>query len=64
MFLSTAYRHLGRLRTLCPGVPIVALTATATASVRKDIIESLALTDPVIIIASCIRKNLFYDVKV
>jgi len=31
------YRRLGQLRALCPGVPLVALSATAAPQVRADI---------------------------
>ncbi|GIV36754.1 MAG: ATP-dependent DNA helicase RecQ [Cyclobacteriaceae bacterium] len=36
-----AYLKIGSLRELLPGVPIIAVTATATAQVRKDIVTSL-----------------------
>lgn len=36
-------RNLGELRNLLPNVPIMALTATATPNVRKDICNSLNL---------------------
>src|SRR5215467_7919501 len=35
------YRQLAELRTLFPSVPMMALTATATARVRQDIIQLL-----------------------
>lgn len=38
-----AYRHLGKLRSLLPDVPILAVTATATEDVKNDIIRSLGL---------------------
>lgn len=36
-------RNLGKLRNILPNVPIIALTATATPNVRKDICNSLNL---------------------
>lgn len=36
-------RNLGKLRNILPNVPIMALTATATPIVRKDICNSLNL---------------------
>ena len=40
------YRQLARLRALLPGVPLMALTATATGRVRSDIITHLQLRNP------------------
>ena len=41
-----AYRKLGELRRSLPGVPFLALTATATERVREDIAEQLHLEQP------------------
>ena len=57
-----AYRELGELKRMFPAVPMVALTATATTKVKDDIAKSLGLLDPAVILGSCIRKNLFYEV--
>ncbi|KAF8750044.1 hypothetical protein HU200_012513 [Digitaria exilis] len=57
------YKKLHLLRNMLPGVPFVALTATATERVRADIIESLKLLDPHIHIGSFDRPNLFYGAK-
>ncbi len=43
-----AYLQLHHVRAALPSVPIVALTATATARVRADIMARLALRDPVV----------------
>lgn len=56
------YRKLGAFKRSFPSVPVLALTATATASVRRDIIEQLVLQCPVVVQASCYRPNLVYDV--
>ena len=56
------YLKLGQLRSRYPQIPIVALTATATSKVLKDILNVLNLQDPKHVIASSFRKNLFYDV--
>lgn len=42
------YRGLGVIRTWLPHVPFLALTATATALVQKDICTSLRLNDPLL----------------
>ncbi|MEL6384653.1 MAG: RecQ family ATP-dependent DNA helicase, partial [Cyanobacteria bacterium J06626_18] len=56
------YRQLHRLRSAFPTVPMMALTATATARVREDIIRQLRLNDPAVFVASFNRPNLYYEV--
>ncbi len=56
------YRRLSELRRVFPGVPILALTATATDRVRRDIVSSLALREPACYVASFNRPNLTYRV--
>ena len=56
------YRQLAQLRTALPGVPVMALTATATGRVRTDIITHLQLRDPAVFVASFNRPNLTYRV--
>ncbi|MEO6994684.1 MAG: DNA helicase RecQ, partial [Lacunisphaera sp.] len=56
------YRQIARLRTLLPGVPVMALTATATERVRADIVQQLQLRDPAVFVASFNRPNLTYRV--
>ena len=56
------YRELKKLRKHLPGVPIMALTATATERVRADIVKELELRDPRAYVASFNRPNLTYRV--
>jgi ATP-dependent DNA helicase RecQ len=56
------YRQLGGLRERFPGIPIMALTATATDRVRHDIVQHLHLADPAIVVGSFNRENLTYRV--
>jgi ATP-dependent DNA helicase RecQ len=56
------YRQLARLRSVLPGVPLMALTATATGRVREDIITHLQLRQPATFVASFNRPNLTYRV--
>jgi ATP-dependent DNA helicase RecQ len=56
------YRQLGTLRLRYHDVPILALTATATQRVRKDIIQQLSLRNPEVHVSSFNRPNLYYEV--
>ena len=57
------YRRLGQLRRLCPGVPLVALSATAAPRVRADLIRLLELRRPLIQVRSARRDNLSYAMR-
>ncbi|XP_069186238.1 recQ-like DNA helicase BLM isoform X1 [Procambarus clarkii] len=56
------YKKLNILRQRFPGVPTIALTATATPRVRVDILHQLGLTDPKWFLSSFNRANLKYVV--
>ncbi len=56
------YRQISKLRAALPEVPAMALTATATARVRRDIITHLKLREPEVFVASFNRPNLTYRV--
>jgi ATP-dependent DNA helicase RecQ len=57
-----AYQRLGeRLRAL-GAPPIIALTATATENVRRDIVRFLGMRDPVVVASSPHRSNLAFEV--
>ncbi|MDA1280684.1 MAG: DNA helicase RecQ [Chloroflexi bacterium] len=57
------YRNLKSLRSDLPGVPVVALTATATEQVRNDIVTQLHIEDGQSYVSSFNRPNLTYRVK-
>lgn len=57
------YRQIAALRKQLPQAVCVALTATATAQVRKDIIQSLELSEHNEFVSSFDRDNLFLDIK-
>uniref|UniRef100_A0A673GVK4 DNA 3'-5' helicase n=1 Tax=Sinocyclocheilus rhinocerous TaxID=307959 RepID=A0A673GVK4_9TELE len=59
----SAYRDLWKLKKNLPGVPILALTATASPSIREDIVKSLHLINPLITCTSFDRPNLYLDVN-
>src|SRR3989344_8157057 len=56
------YRNLKMLRKKFPRIPIIALTATATENVRKDIVRQLDLAEAQMFISSFNRPNLSYEV--
>ncbi|CAH0714394.1 unnamed protein product, partial [Brenthis ino] len=57
------YLKLGDLREKFKSIPWVALTATASAAVTKDILENLKLLKPVAQYKTpSFRRNLYYDV--
>ena len=53
-----SYRRLQRLRMLLPDVPVLALTATATNVVARDIIRQLEMSSPAGFKGSFFRPNL------
>jgi len=57
------YLALDKLRELFPGVPRLALTATATPIVREEIVARLALRDPAIFVSPFDRANIRYLVQ-
>ena len=57
------YRQLHRLRRAFPQVPMMALTATATARVRQDIVQQLQLDQPQVFVATFNRANLYYEIR-
>ena len=56
------YMSLGELGSLFPGVPRMAVTATATDRTRDEIVDRLELTSPEIFISSFDRPNIYYAV--
>jgi RecQ family ATP-dependent DNA helicase len=56
------YRNLSALRHRFPHVPLIALTATANARVKQDIVTQLRLSDARIFQSSFNRPNLTYRV--
>ncbi len=58
-----SYLLLAKVCDLWPGIPKMALTATATPRVQNEIIEFLALKNPKIIKTPIARPNLHYSVQ-
>ena len=60
----SSYRSIGRLlREKLAQTPFIALTATATPIVRRDIVKSLQLVNPLVTVTSFDRPNLYLSVK-
>ncbi|NXP12787.1 WRN helicase, partial [Thinocorus orbignyianus] len=57
-----SFRSLGSLKKALPSVPIVALTATASPSIREDIVNCLNLKSPQVTCTSFDRPNLYLEV--
>ncbi|WP_425503245.1 DNA helicase RecQ [Rhizobium soli] len=56
------YRQLGELADLYPGVPRMALTATADPHTREDLIDRLTLRNARVFNASFDRPNIAYEI--
>ncbi|KFZ20458.1 hypothetical protein V501_00120 [Pseudogymnoascus sp. VKM F-4519 (FW-2642)] len=57
------YKELGEVRARFPGVPIMALTATATENVKVDVIHNLSMEGCEQYSQSFNRPNLTYEVR-
>src|SRR5690606_27779587 len=55
------YARLGEVRQRLGAPPTIALTATATADVRQDIINQLGLRQPSVFVTGFDRPNLLYE---
>ena len=58
-----AYLHIAAIRENVERVPIIALTASATGKVKKDIQDKLLMESPKVFMTSFNRKNLTYLVE-
>ena len=57
-----SYLNISILREFFPQTPMIALTASATEKVAKDIVENLSLDTPKIFKKSFLRENLAYQI--
>ncbi len=58
-----SYLRIGRVREVHPNAPILALTASATELVCKDIMKNLRFKEEFILRGSFTRKNLSYAIR-
>ncbi len=58
-----SYLRIAELRERLPGVPVLALTASATELVAEDIMHHLKFAEPHILRSSFARPNLSYSVR-
>ena len=57
------YKQLGEIRRKFPGLPVMALTATATENVKVDVIHNLGIDGCEVYTRSFNRSNLFYEIR-
>lgn len=57
------YKELGQVRQQFPGVPVIALTATATHNVITDVKHNLSMQNCKVFSQSFNRANLYYEVR-
>ncbi|KAH9819394.1 ATP-dependent DNA helicase hus2/rqh1-like [Teratosphaeria destructans] len=57
------YKSIGDVRKKFPGVPVMALTATATENVKADVIHNLDIQGCEVFTRSFNRPNLYYEVR-
>lgn len=57
------YKLLGEVRQHFPGVPVMALTATATKTVKLDVIHNLKIEGCEVLTQSFNRPNLTYEIR-
>jgi len=55
-----SYLHIASIRESLPNVPVIALTASATAKVKDDIALQLKMKSPTVFMGSFSRENLAY----
>ncbi len=55
-----SYLNIKSLRKICPGIPVLALTATATPEVAEDILTQLDCRNPALFKMSFSRDNISY----
>lgn len=57
------FAHIGEMRSLCIGVPLLALTVTASPTYRRQIMKNLCFCDPsCVILDSPNRQNIKLNV--
>ena len=58
---QNAYSKLGSLASVFQKIPLLGLTATATSTTHRTIMESLGMIDPMVIHVNPYRKNIYFS---
>ncbi|MBZ9778187.1 DNA helicase RecQ [Psychroflexus sp. CAK8W] len=58
-----SYQQLGFLKRSLPNTPVLALTATADKTTRKDILKQLSIPKAKVFLSSFDRENIFLEVR-
>lgn len=58
-----SYLKIAEIRSFYPNIPVLALTATATTKVRKDILSNLKFKNSNVFVKSFYRSNISYVVQ-
>ncbi|CAO3569847.1 unnamed protein product [Mortierella alpina] len=57
------YKLLSQLKITYPGVPLMALTATANSKVQQDVLTNLGMQNCLVLKQSFNRRNLYYEIR-
>lgn len=62
-FVGPDYKQMSCLKKDYPGIPLIALTATANSRVKNDVLDNLGMKNALVLTQSFNRPNLKYEVR-